>query len=255
MPDLSEVDLVKELKGLFKKGFVKSLRSNDTGIGYTLETLLKIKENNSGEPDFLYNAVPVELKAQRETASSRITLMTKTPKWDPLKPEEIIEKFGYNDKKGRQGLKITLTANNFNTKGFKLNLDKRTNRLNIVHKDYGIVAYYDVAELMQKLNGKLYKNLILVLAERKNEGKQEYFRYKKATLLQELSEEAFESLFNDGTIVWEFRMHIREKHKGKRDLSVRDHGPAFRIGRNQIGKLYAKSKVIFDGSSSSEERK
>ena len=255
MPDLQEIDFVKELKGLFKKGFVKSLRSNDTGVGYTLETLLKIKENNSGEPDFLYNGIPVELKAQRETASSRVTLMTKTPKWDPLKPKEIIEKFGYNDEKGRQGLKITLTANNFNTKGFKLNLDKRTNRLNIVHRDYGIVAYYDVAELMQKLNDKIYKNLILVLAEKKKEGAQEYFKYNKATLLQELSEESFESLFNDGTIVWEFRMHIREKHKGKQDFSVRDHGPAFRIRRNQLGKLYAKSKVIFDGSSSSEERK
>ena len=255
MSDLPEIDFVKELKGLFKRGFVKSLRSNDTGIGYTLETLLMIKENNSGEPDFLYNAVLVELKAQRETASSRITLMTKTPNWDPLKPREIIERFGYKDEKGRKALKITLVADNFNDKGFKLQVDKEHNKLNIVHRDYGIVAYFDVAELMQKLSDKIYKNLILVLAERKKEREQEYFKYKKATLLQELSEEAFERLFNDGTIVWEFRMDLREKHKGKRDFFVRDHGPAFRIGRNQIGKLYAKSKVIFDGSSFSEERK
>lgn len=53
--------------------------------------MLKIKENNSGEPDFTDSKlnIPVELKAQRETASSRVTLMTKTPNWEPLKPKEI----------------------------------------------------------------------------------------------------------------------------------------------------------------------
>src|SRR3989344_1084714 len=134
MDSLPKIDIVKKLKELFKQGYVKSLRSNNTGIGYTLETLLKIKENNSWEPDFDYNGLPVELKSQRETASSRVTLMTKTPNWDPLKPKEIIEKFGYKDLYGRQALKITLIANNFNAQGFKLEVDKKTNRLNIVQK-------------------------------------------------------------------------------------------------------------------------
>jgi hypothetical protein len=246
---LPKIDIVRELKELFKQGYVKSLRSSDTGIGYTLETLLKIKENNSGEPDFDYGDLPVELKAQRGTASSRVTLMTKTPKWDPLKPKEIMEKFGYKDLHGRQALKITLTANNFNAKGFKLEVDRKNNRLNIVQKSYGTVAYFDIKELMQKLSDKIYKNLILVLADSKKKGQQEYFRYTKAILLQELNEEAFEKLFNEGLIVWEFRMHI------KPDGSVRDHGPGFRISKNHISKLYGKSKVIFDGSKVSEEQK
>lgn len=249
MPKLKRIDIVRELKKLFKKGYVKSLRSSDTGIGYTLETLLKIKENNSGEPDFDYQGLPVELKAQRETASSRVTLMTKTPRWEPLKPKEIIERFGYKDLHGRQALKITLIANNFNPKGFKLEVDKEAERLNIVQKDYGTVAYFDIKELMQKLSDKIYKNLILVLAGRKTKGKKEYFRYTKAILLQELNEKSFENLFNDGLIVWEFRMHI------KPDGSVRDHGPGFRISKNHISKLYGKSKVIFDSSKLSEEQK
>ena len=246
---LPKIDIVKELTELFKQGYVKSLRSSDTGIGYTLETLLKIKENNSGEPDFDYGGLPVELKAQRQTASSRVTLMTKTPNWNPLKPKEIMEKFGYKDLHGRQALKITLTTNNFNAKGFKLEVDKETERLNIVNREYGTVAYFDIKTLMQKLSDKIYKNLILVLADRKKKGNQEYFRYTKAILLQELSEEAFAKLFNDGLIVWEFRMHIKE------DGSVRDHGPGFRISKNHIDKLYKKNKVIFDGSKLSEEQK
>lgn len=249
MSVLPKIDIVKELTELFQKGYVKSLRSSDTGIGYTLETLLKIKENNNGEPDFDYNGLPVELKAQRETASSRVTLMTKTPNWNPLKPKEIMEKLGYKDLHGRQALKITLTANNFNAKGFKLEVDEEKKRLNIVHREYGIVAYFDIKELVEKLKDKIYKNLILVLAERKKIENQEYFRYTKAILLQELSEEAFEKLFNDGLIVWEFRMHIKENG------GVRDHGPGFRISKNHIDKLYKKNKVIFDSSKLSEEQK
>ncbi|MBU2052885.1 MAG: hypothetical protein KJ721_01430, partial [Nanoarchaeota archaeon] len=210
MSELPEIEIVKELKKIFQKGFIKSMRSDNTGIGYTLETLLKIKENNIGEPDFKYNKIPVELKSQREKASSRVTLMTKTPHWNPLKPKEIMEKFGYKDIQGRQGLKITLTANNFNAKGFKLEVDKKANRLNIIHKDYGVVAYFDVTELMDCLKKKIYQNLCLVLAEVKKINKEEYFKYKKAILLKDLSEESFENLFNDGLIVWEFRMHIKE---------------------------------------------
>mgnify|MGYP001615035162 CR=1 FL=1 len=251
MPKLAKIDIVKELRKLFEKGYVKSLRSNDTGIGYTLETLLKIKENNSGEPDFEDTSLKIlaELKSQRETATSRVTLMTKTPNWNPLKPKQIIERFGYRDIEGRKALKISLTTNNFNAQGFKLQVDKATKRLNIFQREFGIVAYFDIDELMQKLSDKIYKNLVLVLADSKKKNGKEYFRYKKATLLQELSEESFETLFNDGLIVWEFRMHI------KPDGSVRDHGPGFRISKNHISKLYAKSKVIFDGSKSSAKQK
>lgn len=249
MPDIPEIDIKKELKELFKQGFVKALRGGNTGIGYTLETILKIKENNSGDPDFKYKGIPVELKAQREKASSRVTLMTKTPHWKPLKPKEIINQFGYKDKQGRQGLKTTITAKEFNNKGFKLEVNKERDLLNIVHKDYGIVAYFDVKELMGKLRDKIYKNLLLVLAETKRKGKHEYFKYNKALLLKNLSEEAFENLFNDGTIVWEFRMHLKENG------GVRDHGPGFRISKNHIDKLYSKKEVIFDGSKFSEEQK
>jgi len=249
MPNLQKIDIVKELRRIFKEGYIKSLRSNDTGIGYTLETLLKIKENNSGEPDFIYNEIPAELKSQREKATSRVTLMTKTPHWEPLKPKQIIERFGYEDVKGRLGLKISLTANSFNAQGFKLEVDKGTGRLNISQKDYGTVAYFDLKDLMSCLNTKIYKNLILVLAKSKRKGKVEYFNYDKAILLKDLSEEAFEKLFNEGSIVWEFRMHIKENG------SVRDHGPGFRISRNDIIKLYAENKIIFDGSKLSEERK
>ncbi len=249
MPNLQEIDIVKVLKELFKKDFIKSLRGNDTGVGYTLETLLKIKENNDGEPDFLYKGLPVELKAQRDNAGSRVTLMTKTPHWNPLNAKQIIEKFGYKDMEGRPALKITLVANKFNTKGFKLEVNKKTDRIEIIHKDYGVVSYFEIKELMEKLKTKLYENLLLVLAECKKDKDCEYFRYNKAILLKKLNEASFEKLFNDGLIVWEFRMHIKENG------IVRDHGPGFRISRFYLDKLYSSKEIIFDETKPSEEQK
>lgn len=219
MPELQEIEIVKVLKDIFKEGFIKSLREGNTGIGYTLETLLKIKENNEGEPDFLYKGLPVELKAQRENTISRVTLMTKTPHWKPLSPMETIEKFGYKDNTGRQALKITLVANKFNTQGFKLEINKKQARINILHKNYGIVSYFEIKELMDKLKTKIYENLLLVLAENKKIDENEYFRFNKAILLRKFDENHFEKLFNDGLIVWEFRMHLKENG------SIRDHGP------------------------------
>ena len=94
-----------------------------------------------------------------------------------------------------------------------------------------------------KLNSKALSAIMPILIQL------EYFKYKKAILLKDLSEETFENLFKDGLIGLEFRMHIKENG------SVRDHGPGFRISRNHINKLYAENKVIFDGSKVSEEQK
>ena len=45
-------EIKKRLTAIKKMGYVKSLRKGPTGIGYTLETLLEIDENNISSPDF-----------------------------------------------------------------------------------------------------------------------------------------------------------------------------------------------------------
>ncbi|HIF39242.1 MAG TPA: hypothetical protein EYQ69_08670, partial [Gemmatimonadetes bacterium] len=56
-------------------GWVRSHRSNNTGIGKTLEDLLMIDENNLAEADI----GDVEIKSQRALASSKVSLFTKKP--------------------------------------------------------------------------------------------------------------------------------------------------------------------------------
>ncbi len=244
---LPNIDIVVELEKLYKRGFIRSLREDNTGIGYTLETELGIKENNKGEPDLVYKGLPVELKSQRKNASSRISLITKTPKWNPLTTKEIIHKFGYEDKNKRPALKITITTKEYDRNGFKLEVNKKAGRLNIIQRDYGTIAYFDIKELMDCIKKKLYENLLIVFADRKTIKGEEYFRYEKAILSTHLNDGSFEKLLDEGLIVFEFRMHIEPNEP------VRDHGPAFRLGKNHIHELYEKEEVIFDGPKSSEE--
>ncbi len=231
---LQEMDIKDVLTKISERGYIKSLRKNNTGIGYTLETIMGIKENNSGEADFAYNGIPVELKAQRKHASSNITLITKSPHWEPLSAKEIIEKYGYKDAKGRKGLKVTLKATEFNPQ--ELKLETTDGNINIMHRKDGVICYFIIDELMDKIDTKLFENLLLVFAETKKEHGIEFFHYNEAVLLRKLSASGFKQLINEGLMVWEFRMHI------KCSGSVRDHGAGFRLNRRQIDKLYEKKE-------------
>jgi len=236
--ELSEIDIKNKLKEIKEKGFIKSLRKDNTGIGYTLEELLKIKENNIGEPDFTYKGLKVELKTQRKQASSRVTLSTKSPVWKPLRDREIINKLGYIDKKGRKALKITLKIDRFNPKGFKLNLDEKKDKLEIIHNTFGVTCYFKYSDLIKAVKAKLYENLLLVLADKKKENEGEYFHYVEAFLFSDFNEDNFKNLLIEGKIVWEFRMHLKESG------SARDHGSGLRISRKYLGSLFEKKEKI-----------
>lgn len=67
--------LINNLKKLKKKGFIKTHRTGNTGIGKTLEDVLGITENNIPGP----NAKMIELKSARKNAKSMLTLFTKSP--------------------------------------------------------------------------------------------------------------------------------------------------------------------------------
>ena len=69
-------ELLRLPKNIGKSGWVTTLRKGDTGVGYTLETLLGISVNSSKAPDFK----GVEIKSSRNGSSNQ-TLFSKTPDW------------------------------------------------------------------------------------------------------------------------------------------------------------------------------
>jgi len=97
-------DKLSEIKQM---EYVVSQRKGNTGIGYTLETLLGLKENNLKTPDFDRTEIP------EKGGSNRVTMFTFNRGVWKIKQKELIEKYGYVDTNGRPSLYCTakLTKN------------------------------------------------------------------------------------------------------------------------------------------------
>lgn len=233
-------ELKAKLTEISKMGFIKSHRKDNTGIGKTLEDVMDITENNLATGDFKISNVPVELKAQRKKASSRVTLSTKEPEWMQDKLDTIL-KTGYKDKQGRQGLKITLNTLKFNAKGYML--ETRDGKIAIVHNKLGEVCFFKVKELIEIIKAKIGENLLLVLADVQKKDEDEYFNYVEAIYFSKFDEEMFKQFIAEGKIIWEFRLHLKPSG------AIRDHGSGFRIGRRYLPNLFKDKSTLLSSSS------
>jgi len=84
---LTTADFSEKFREIREKGFIPSLRNGPTGIGYTLETILGINENNDALPDI----EGAELKAHRTNSSNLITLFTFNNKAWKMPPLEAVK--------------------------------------------------------------------------------------------------------------------------------------------------------------------
>jgi len=125
--DITIDDLKGKLEEIKALRFVKTHRPGDTGIGKTLEDLLKIKENNIPLCDI---GTIAELKTYRKDASSMLTLFTLEPKPPGGDRDRLLlDKFGYSrrDNARPKELHSTLSYNRYNKQGLKLKVEKEKN--------------------------------------------------------------------------------------------------------------------------------
>lgn len=209
----------KALKTISDKGWIKSNRSHNTGIGKTLEDYLGITENNIALPDFGV----MELKSQRIGTSSMMTLFTKKP--EGITNAEILKRFGYQDKEfpKHKILHQTITDGKKNRLGFHLKIDEKQGKL-LILKNRAVLGYYELDFLRQKATEKIGNGLILVFAESKKEKGQEYFHYTEAWLLKDIDPKQFLALSK-----YDIRLGVYRS--GKNVGKPHDHGSAFRLTR------------------------
>lgn len=229
-------EIQKELKNLKEKGFISSLRKGPTGIGYTLETSLKLTESNVAIPDI---GGRVELKTTRKNATSLITLFTFNrgvwviPQWN------VINDFGYIDENLRHSLYSTVGIGEVNSQGLTLLNDESNNEVKLFHqKSNTLIGVWSIYRIVGKFLSKL-ERLIFVLADTKfDNNKGEEFHFNEAYLLENPTPENFLDAFKKSKIFIDIRMHIKPNN------TVRNHGTGIRIHETDIPLLYGKIRAI-----------
>lgn len=223
------VEFRDRFTALKAKGFVASHRRGPTGIGYTLERLLDLVENNIALPDF-HDA---ELKAHRVNSASMITLFTFNRKAWKMPPLEAIRKYGTFDPSGRQGLYFTMSKRPTST-GLFLHTTDET--VAVRHIDGSEIAEWRFTDLAEQFRKK-FPAMVLVSAMTEERLGMEYFHFTRARLLTGTSPETLHTQIDSGNILIDLRLH----DKG---TSARNHGTGFRAHEDKLSFLFNRVEDI-----------
>ena len=243
--------LKEKLSEINRMGYVVSLRKGNTGIGYTLETLLGVAENNLRSPDLenielretslgvaednlrYSDSGNIELKSRRIKSPSLLTMFTFNYSIWKIEQEELIKQYGYY-KDGRWAL-YTTVKNKPNNRGFFIKVEQDYVRL--YHEDGLCAIEWQLEGLIDDLKNK-FSNVLLVEAESRKSGGQEEFWYKEAYLLTGIIVEKFLEYIKNGTIAIDLRMHINKNG------AVRNHGTGFRLHRRYLNSCFNNTERL-----------
>lgn len=224
-------------------GWIESKRDGSTGIGYTLEKLFELNENNFEIPDFII----FELKSHRSYPKSYVTLFNATPDGDYLfEIEHIKQKFGYPDKilKQCKVLNCDIYANKISDIGnaykqiIKIDYNEKKLRLYIMDNNLKLVdkeVSWSFEMLKEKFERKL-KYLAFINADKKRLDNKDYFKYNNLTFYRSLPFDKFIELLSKGLIRISFKIGVFRT--GKRLGQTHNHGTSFSILEENIPLLF-----------------
>ena len=225
-------EFLRRFDPICERGFVRTMRSGSTGIGYTLESLLHIRENNSPQGDLL----GMEIKAYRDQEErsddhAKMNLFLKEPVWkDSFSTADRIRTYGYTDDEGNPAWYQSVTIRP-NSSGLALDVQQRRKLVRLMRNGKAI-GHWTFDILQQRLSEKLSET-VFVAAESRGSGRDEEFHFRTVTYCAEPSVTSFLKLIRSGDIILELRMHVKPTG------AARNHGTAFRIRKHRIADLYA----------------
>ena len=229
-------ELLDLLRGISRRGFIRTLRAGDTGVGATLETLLGISANSNKAPDYK----GIELKSKRHGrryASNRSTLLSKAPNWrlSPVRNAKgLLSARGYFDANGRHQLYQTLSATGANRRGLRLVVDPDQDWLLQVFESAQKPPVHDVTWELPVIRSNLatkHRQTFWVRAECQGQGNDEEFHYVEVQHTRSPLVRNLGSLIESGIITVDYALHL----DGAR---VRDHGYLFKIHPGSIEALF-----------------
>lgn len=204
-----------------------ALRSGDTGIGYTFETLIGIEENNDKTADFQ----GIELKCKRLKVSGdgsvgKVNLFQQGPAWVHKKNSlDRLKEIGQLKEDGRWACysQLTTKPNNLNlwlsTPSASRNVD--------LQKNADQIGFWSHETLEKRLLEK-HSRAAFVLADAKVTKAGSKFCYKELIYCEQPSIDRFLDLVTRNQLVFEFTM------SEKSDGAVRNHGYPWRLVREDL---------------------
>ncbi len=260
---ISKEELIRRFKEIEALGWIENTtrKTNDGAAGNKLEDLLGIPENNLPIP----NAAEWELKTQRDSTSSLLTLFHLEPSPRALKivSDILLPQYGWVHKEAglkypndEKSFRATLDSKSY-TRGFSIQVDEIERKINVVfdpskvlEKDkewldsirdrvedmnkLSVTPYWGFDDLFGKARAKLL-NCFYVVFETKNLKSKKYFHYYKVYKLQNLNIDNFIAAIKEGLIYIDF--DARTGH---------NHGTKFRIVPKAILCLYSCCETVLD---------
>lgn len=238
-------ELLLKLKAISVKGYLPTLRTGDTGVGMTLETMLGIQANSSRLPDYK----GIEIKATRiehmGAQRRKNQLFSKVPNWK-LSPvgsaKKLLDIRGYKDENNRLSLYHTISGDKPNSLGLYLDVDYANEYLRQMFVDVSDDDYkpeHDTSWVINDLKKALikkHKETFWVKARHNNNREGEKFHYVLVEHTASPYVDKLESLFETGLVTVDYLMHLKEQR-------VRDHGYLFKLEPKNMGALFPSAKV------------
>lgn len=226
------IDLTGRFDEIRSKGWIDSLRAGDTGIGYTFETLLGIKENNDKRADF--RGIEIKCKQIKNSGGKggKINLFQQAPTWTAkLSALERLHLIGQQDDHGRYSChsQVTTAENNLN---LRLNPDATLNQIDLLKREASI-GHWPFSVLEERLREK-HSRAVFVKAKVSNINERQRFQYEELIYCERPSIQRFNKLVSDRRIVFEFIMSETAGSK------VRNHGYPWRLsGEDYLSQLFS----------------
>jgi len=224
-------ELLAKIKELAKAP-LRTMRGGDTGVGYTLETMLGIVANSSKQPDYK----GIELKAGRGV-KNRTTLFAQVADWNisPCKKSaEILNKYGY-DREDDFKLYCTISTQRENSQGLSFIYNQPKDQLEEWYNKTDLVAVWPGKLLRDRLKEK-HAETFWIEAKSEVINGIEYFRLLKITYTKSPIVSQLLPLIQSGVITMDHLI----KRSGKTG-KVSEKGPLFKMNKRDLDLLFPKS--------------
>jgi hypothetical protein len=240
--ELSDVafELLEKLRKIYGMGYVTTLRAGDTGVGFTLETLLGISANSSQAPD--YKGIELKTGRTRSHKSGRTTIFSQVPNWkiSRLKAsKELLRDRGrFNEDKQRRQLFHEMSVIKINSYDLQLRIDEGLDQLTQIYTGETpavVDVRWNFDKLVERLVSK-HKETFWITAQTQGEsgGLDEEFCYSKLKHTGSVDSSAFSILLELGVITLDYT--IKETPTG----GAKDQGYLFKIAQKNLDLLFRR---------------